>query len=498
MAAFCNKNKVNSVDGNDNISSFSRSLWVVVFVFFVFSFVFYIYVFEEKRIDKANDLRFRSQILAAELRQSSDDLTRMVRSYVITGDPLYKQHFLEILDIRDGKRPRPVDYQYVYWDFVLADDQRPHPYSNQTIPLLQMMQQAGFTDEEFAKLALAKANSDALTSIEFNAMRLVESTSPATEAHRLEASLMVYSPIYQQAKADIMRPIDEFLRLLDLRTSQAVHTREVVATVVRIIFMSMGGLLLWALWRAYRALHATLGGSVDELYAHIVSLGSGDYCDEIPVPVGMENSVLGWVATTQKKLRQLEVERQVAAEEIRKLAFYDPLTHLPNRRLMNDRLAQMLAASKRRGRYAALMFLDLDNFKTLNDTYGHQAGDCLLVEVANRISSCLREMDTIARLGGDEFVVILSELDSDKVQSKKQAGFVAEKIRLAIAEPYAIPIEQDGCQVEMRHYCTASIGIAMFMDSETSLQDILKQADIAMYRAKKSGCNRFSFYDEIG
>ena len=117
-------------------------------------------------------------------------------------------------------------------------------------------------------------------------------------------------------------------------------------------------------------------------------------------------------------------------DQIRQLAFLDPLTRLPNRRMLDDRLSQAIAASKRSGRYAAVMALDLDNFKRINDAHGHAVGDLLLIEVARRITSCVREVDTVARIGGDEFVAMLCELDTDKTQSAWQAKRIAEKVRL--------------------------------------------------------------------
>lgn len=188
-------------------------------------------------------------------------------------------------------------------------------------------------------------------------------------------------------------------------------------------------------------------------------------------------------------------ERKQAEEQIRSLAFYDALTHLPNRRLLHDRLMQAMAASKRNGLYGALMFLDLDNFKPLNDMHGHDVGDLLLVEAAHRIASCVREMDTVARFGGDEFVVMLSELDGGNAESAKQANIVAEKIRATLAEPYMLKFRQEGnTEATIEHYCTASIGVVLFIDHEASPEDTLKWADIAMYRAKEGGRNRVSFY----
>jgi len=130
------------------------------------------------------------------------------------------------------------------------------------------------------------------------------------------------------------------------------------------------------------------------------------------------------------------------------------------------------------------MFPDLDNFKSLNDTHGHNVGDLLLIEVAHRITRCVREMDTVARFGGDEFVVMLSDLDVDKKLSVAQAGIVAAKIRITLAEPYLLTCKYDGnIETTVEHHCTASIGLVLFIDHEASQEDILKWADIAMYQA---------------
>jgi len=357
------------------------------------------------------------------------------------------------------------------------------------------MRQAGFTEEELAKLALAKANSDALTSTEFAAMKLVESTNPPTEANRSKAILMLHDAAYHQAKADIMQPINEFANMSDQRTLDRVHTLANAAMLARAAFIFFGLLLFFMLWRAYRILHVTLGGSPDQLHARIARLGSGDFSSTIPVAKGMENSVLGWLSETRTELARIEADRKVAEDKIHSLAFYDPLTNLPNRRLLNDRLTQMMAASKRSGRYAALMFLDLDNFKSLNDTQGHNVGDLLLIEVARRISRCVREMDTIARFGGDEFVVILGELDTDQAKAITQTNIVAEKILINLAKPYILTFEQDSGARIIEHHCTASIGVVLFNNHEISGEEILKRADMTMYQAKEGGRNQSRFFD---
>jgi diguanylate cyclase (GGDEF)-like protein/PAS domain S-box-containing protein len=188
-------------------------------------------------------------------------------------------------------------------------------------------------------------------------------------------------------------------------------------------------------------------------------------------------------------------ERKLAEQKIHNLAFYDLLTRLPNRRLLNDRLSQTITSSKRSARFAALMFIDLDNFKPLNDGHGHAAGDLLLQEAARRISGCVREADTVARFGGDEFVVILNEMAIDKAGAIAEAGVVAEKIRLALEQPYLLTVQQAGKAVTIRHNCTSSIGVVVFSDNEYSAEDIIKHADMAMYRAKNQGRNRVRFFD---
>ncbi|MDO9233710.1 MAG: EAL domain-containing protein [Methylotenera sp.] len=178
---------------------------------------------------------------------------------------------------------------------------------------------------------------------------------------------------------------------------------------------------------------------------------------------------------------------KAASDEIKNLAFYDPLTRLPNRRLLLDRLQQALAASTRSEQRGALLFLDLDHFKTLNDTLGHDAGDLLLQQVANRLSNCVREGDTVARLGGDEFVVLLEDLSEQPIEAAAQTVVIAQKILASLNQPYQLGMHE--------HHSTPSIGATLFNDHEAGLEAILKQADIAMYQSKTEGRNTLRFYD---
>ncbi len=635
-------------------------------MFVVFAAVFVIYVHSEKEIDRANELRIKSIFMADELRQSSDDLTRMARTYVLTGNPVYKEHYEEILDIRDGKKPRPVEYHDIYWDLVLDDNQRPRA-NEQPTPLLVLMQETGFTREEFAKLEQAKANSDRLTGTEFAAMKMIDDAHHVTGSIRGKANLMLHDSAYHQAKAGIMRPLSEFHQMMDKRTLDAVRTAEHMALMVRMLLISLGMMLLYLLWRTYRILYATLGGSLRELHAHIARIGNGDFSSPISVAKGRETSIIGRLSATQARLLQIYAERtqakealkqqlqfasslnkiaeavatldspelildetarivgevlavdraliydisfskhqaigmsewlnpqhpditptkatypldlfidgakeimrtrhwlastiddinphlsqdgsgdilhgqmniqnllwypfgfredayylltlnqihsnrgwsqeeldfldsvshqvtlalnkislmderQRAEERIRHLAYFDALTGLPNRTQLNDHLQYALSLAKRSNGHLAVMFLDLDHFKDINDTLGHTIGDALLVELAQRLHLALREEDTVSRLGGDEFILMFPGTDGHG------AAQVAQKLLDVITRPYLI--EQYELSV------SASIGIALYPNDGEDLETLSKRADSAMYRAKQEGRNGYRFFTQ--
>lgn len=184
-------------------------------------------------------------------------------------------------------------------------------------------------------------------------------------------------------------------------------------------------------------------------------------------------------------IRRLEKVKEANLE----LAFYDPLTRLPNRRLLLDRLGQAVAASKRNGEYGAVMILDLDNFKVLNDSQGHDAGDRLLIAVGQRITALLRQEDTVSRLGGDEFVVIVESLGESGTYAAARAESIAEKIRRGFGQPFVVSNMADA------YHTTPSIGVTLFRGTEVSIEALLKQADVALYQAKDAGRNIIRFFN---
>jgi diguanylate cyclase (GGDEF)-like protein/PAS domain S-box-containing protein len=541
-------------------------------------------------------------LLADELRQSSDDLTRMVRTYVVTGDERYRQIFNDIVAIRDGKQARPERYQQIYWDFVLGGRATRPAEGGTQVALLDLMREAGFTEAEFQALSRAKAESDALTVLEQQAMALVQSADPAD---REQARRMVHDPNYHRVKAAIMGPIDEVYQGMDARTRDDVARAARHASWARTAVVVLAVLLVAMLLRTRRSLRALLGGPANELHARISRLGRGEF-ELPPVPEGTRpDSVLGRLAQTGEQLRQLagsqrraQAQLKLAAgvftharegimitdaaglivdvneaflrltgyrrdellgrsprlldsglhdeaffdlmwtqlrrdgqwhgevhdrakdgsvfvvletisavrdetgeithfvtlmnditrlkeqeQRLAHIAHYDALTGLPNRVLLGDRLKQAMAQAPRRGQMVAVAYLDLDGFKAVNDLHGHEAGDRLLVTLADRLQQTLREGDTLARLGGDEFVVVLPDLP-DAAASQPLIG------RLLRTASQALAVGDLSLSV------SASIGVTHFPQAEdVDADQLLRQADQAMYEAKVAGKNRVTVFD---
>lgn len=296
-------------DSSTQFPRFSRYIKLIVLACIAFALSFMVYVHTEKQIDRANEIRAQTDQLADELHQSSDDLTRMVRTYVATSNPIYKQRFQDSLAIRDGKKARPLDYGSDYWDSKLENKA---PALGPAVPLLTLIQQAGFTAEEQVLLTQAKNGSDKLTNTEWAAIHLLESTQPHNDQNRLRALAMLHDAAYEHAKAEIMAPIHEFHDRSAQRTLIAVRQAEKRAMQMRIIFIFSGLLLLALLSLALRDLHNILGSSVRTLHEGIARLGRGDFSVPIPVPAGMENSVLAWLAETQTKLAKIDAQHKDA------------------------------------------------------------------------------------------------------------------------------------------------------------------------------------------
>lgn len=763
---------------HNNPKSFTQNLLMALACLALFSVLFTIYVRAEKRIDVANELRHQSFSLINELRQSSAELTRTVRTYVANGDPVYKKYYFEIIDIRNGKRPRLPNYHSSHWNSDTKDDVDLNGRLS-AVPLMELIQKAGFSNEELAKLNAAKTNSDKLSEVELSAMRLFETSSHLGDTQHIEALRMLHDATYNQAKYEIMKPISECYRMMEERTSSLVNAQLQLALYIRYSVIVVGLLMLFFLWKTYNSMRTTLGASLDEVQSHIAKIGSGDFTDTIPVTTGMKNSVMSWLAETQQRLSKaredndrltrfyatlsycneaivrskdadelfkticrhvvthggmsmcwigirdehthlvkpvasygigteylqdieistladhatgqgptgiamrenrpvwchdflhnpmtapwhergrkfswkasaslpLHEKNQVVGvinsyatdvnvfaadiqkllcemaldissaigrfadeqqknkmqddlrklsmaveqspnsivitdldanivfansallkssgysesevigqnprmlqsgktskqtyeemwatitrgeiwkgelinrrkdgseyveyvmispirdnagkitnylaikdditeqlqigERIQFLAHFDQLTGLPNRTLLQDHFRYALSLAQHSSNNLAVMLVDLDHFKYINDTLGHSIGDQLLVELAKRIKSVLRDEDTVSRSGGDEFIIVLP------TASVNNAASLANRL----LEILSLPFIAEGHEL----ITTASIGIAIYPNDGDDIEMLYKNADNAMYKAKQAGRNGFQFFTQ--
>ncbi|MBQ5940766.1 methyl-accepting chemotaxis protein [Massilia sp. AB1] len=270
----------------------------------------------QAQVSLANEARYQSYILADELRQSSDDLTRLARTYVVTGDAKYEQQYLEILDIRSGKKPRPQNYERIYWDFVAAGESMPRP-GGETIALSELMKRAGFSEQEFAKLKEAENNSNALVKTEVVAMnavkglfddgsgRFVEKDGPDMEMARK----LLHSDDYHRFKAQIMKPVDAFLGLLDERTGQAVAKAEEAsrqAFLVAVLLLLASVLLVaGGLFAVYRRLSLQLGAEPAETQHLASEIAAGNLAVAIDLRAGDDSSLLHAMRTMRDNLARV-------------------------------------------------------------------------------------------------------------------------------------------------------------------------------------------------
>jgi diguanylate cyclase (GGDEF)-like protein/PAS domain S-box-containing protein len=563
---------------------------------------FVVVLLEQARYQKAVESRNTSIQLAEELRQSSSDLARLVRTYVITGNREYKDQFNAVVEIRDGKRARPRNYSVAYWDFQIIDTQLGSGGAEnhgEAIALVDLMRNAGVTDAELENLKKSKEKSDELVEIENKAMALIEEDVPTLPEKRDQALYMLADSNFLKMKAEIMRPIIETEYMIIQRTQNAVNIANNRLNFSTTCLFLLIGMLILLIYKIGQELKSVIGCSVQELSDTLNNIGNGDFMNPIVVDEDKKNSVLGWIASTSQKLAELnlshskaiidssddaivsknmngivaswnsgaekifgytasemigkpltyiipnerlheeqeilvriaqgekvdhfETQRlhrdgglvdlsvtispiygkngdvigaskiardiskaKTAEMEIHRLAFYDSLTGLANRSLLNERLNSTLKRAERGNSVFALLFIDLDNFKVLNDTYGHDLGDELLKLVSMRLRNAVRETDTVARFGGDEFVILLEKGTTDSEGQDCWLDSLICKLIHHIAQPYQL--------TQTIHTCSASIGAVIFENESATACQILKNADRAMYKAKFSGKNTYHIY----
>lgn len=299
-----------------NRPAFQLNLLLSVVTLILLSLVFFAYTWSGTKLEQSYQQRYQSYLLADELRQSSDDLTRLGRTYVITKDPAYEQQYMRILAIRNGEQNRPEGYNRIYWDFVAASGQNPRPDTSLRRGLIDLMKDAGFTDGELAKLNEAKNNSDALVSTEVAAFKLVQQQEGELAVNQQKAIAMMHDKAYHQNKGRIMAPIDDFYVMMETRTQQAVDDATSQSAMLRYLFIALGLVLMFFLWRTYRALLDLTGTSVSQLRSDLNSLAQGDFSRQIHVPVGAQESLIGLLATMQSTLKGIIAQVSHSSEEL--------------------------------------------------------------------------------------------------------------------------------------------------------------------------------------
>jgi len=285
-------------------STFMRTIWQIVGLIIVANVLFFFYASSEKRFDYLSKLRIKSFYVADELRQSSDDLTRMARTYIVTKNKLYKQHYQEILDIRNGLKPRPLDYDNIYWDLVDLKDERPRAFSKTNMSLLKQFKELNLSKQERLKLFEAKKSSDELAKIEYTAMNLIQrSLSKDADSHK--ALSLLYGEQYHRTKAKIMKPLSQFHVMLENRLNNLIQKNRMLNWILLSLIILITTILLFMLKKMYKNLISILGGDIDAVHKTIKHLGSGDFSISIRVNQKNKNSILGWLKETQTNLLEL-------------------------------------------------------------------------------------------------------------------------------------------------------------------------------------------------
>ena len=582
----------------------------------VLAICLWLYTSSQGDVTRAHEEQHIAFLLIDELRQSSDDLTRLARTFVITRDTKYEDQFFEVLDIRNGKKPRPVDIHRDHWDAVAESSSELH-HNLKGVSLQDLMARVGVTEEEFAYFSEAQANSNNLVKVKVQAMNAVKGLfddGSGTYSIKGDPDLalareLLFSPQYHRLKAGIIAPVQRFVEVLEARTNDSIAAAEfksrnyavssIIALVVLIV-VSMA--TFWTLFARVirpvlsikaamadirpedvstppegidrsdeigemaRALQVFKGKAVVALEASLqlkeakaqlsdavecisegFSLWDGDdrlimcndryrqiydsLCDimvpgttfeefmreaykrgVVAQPEGdLERAIRGqvlrhrtsasafelqlsngrWIRVSKRKTGTGHVVGIVSdvtsdkntEEAIRRMALLDRLTELPNRAHFHNKLREAMAHSKRTGRIVGLMLLDLDRFKSVNDTLGHPTGDSLLQQVSARLLECVRETDTVARLGGDEFAVIVANCERSE-----QVTRLADRIVESLSGPFLIG--------DTEIHSGTSIGITFFPKDNADPDQLVRNADLALYRAKEHKRGTWRVFDE--
>ena len=556
-------------------------------------------VVEKAHYQEVVDKRDRSLRLVEELQQSSADLAKLVRTYIISENPIYKDQFFSIIDIRNGDSPRPKNYNIAYADQRVAEKYRKEPEELlEPRPLLELLGEVGLTSQELYNLYQAKQNSDLLVTVEKKAIELVDENTPTDLAKRREAFLMLADDYFMSLKADIMGTIANTKQMIIDRTQAEVNLANSRLTAVTAVLLILGVALVFFMYKLGRQVTNIIGCSIPELQRTIQDLGKGKFLTPVTSHNTSSDNVIGWLAKTQKQLADLNLEHfraivgssddaiiskdlngivaswnsgaerifgyradeiigkpmttiiprerlheepeilakialgekvdhfetqrlkkdgslvdvsvtispmydhdgkvigaskiardvtaaKAAKAEIHRLAYFDNLTGLANRSYLDEALSKAIERVKEKQSCLAVLFIDLDNFKPLNDLHGHSAGDMLLKQFATRLRNSIDKTDLAARFGGDEFIVVMERPYDDQHLSFEWLTNELDGLVSYLAEPYQLR--------DIQHISSISVGVTTCQDGNVKPNTLILQADQAMYKAKAAGKNGYAF-----
>lgn len=437
-----------------------------------------------KAQEQAQWRRFESQRLADELQHSIKASSMLARQYVAGRDPEHARLFRQLASIREGRAPRPADYDELFWDLALADPAKAGSAGGQAQSLPDRMRAAGFEPAELALLDEAWRRGLELQGLEAGAVQMVEGAGIARQPPPdilAQASQMLHGRAYLAAKAAALEPLRRFVaeaqQRLDAERDQAVTRLRRAGWVAGAALAVLALQALIAAFDLDRSVRRPVAMLRD--WAQSVRSGRLDRRTRLEgkSEFGELSAVIDQMAdSVERNLAELreEVLRRTRAEEVvRHLANHDALTGLPSLRLLHDRLERAMARAQRAGQGVAVLFVDLNGFKPINDRFGHESGDAVLKAVSQRLTGGVRDADTVGRIGGDEFLVVLSD-----VAEMAAAAQVRDKLDAALREPIYLSAPKTLVSL------SAAIGIALFPSMASDLTSLLRLADEDMYRVK--------------
>ena len=418
--------------------------------------------------------RFLMTQKADELRHTSDDLTRFVRTYAVTLDEKYKKQYFDTLNIRNGKDFQPKNYERIYWDLSEPLRSQRHPLLDTKVSLKKEMEELPYTEYELNKLEEAEANSNDLVNLEIESFNAIKGLYKDAEgAYTVKAQPnkklaidLLHSAKYHKAKEKIMLPIDEFLASLNERTEKSItqYNSKILLYTTNVLLLFFLALLI--LLFTFFIIKIKILRPIEKLsfYINMYENGDNDFEEKI-----YYKDEIGLIT---KQFFTMKHKLSEKYEIIKRISITDELTNIYNRKHYNEKISELLSLYKRYNATFSILMFDIDNFKHINDTYGHSEGDKVLVQIARSVLFNIRANDYFFRVGGEEFVILLSKTNlNDSI-------VVAEKIRKNIAELNIIENEK----------ITVSLGLTEVQKDDNE-DSIYKRVDELLYISKHNHKN---------